>query len=152
MRVRDMTDATRAALSALGFLPDGLKGAIRYIDEVPPGQRKRDGRWRRGKIKGALDPLDRVLVDIIRDDPYMPAKDVLGKLHDRAKAGDPVVRAVRREAIALAPPALRRRNASSTRVGSVVTWRHTKTGKQRRTAARTIRNRLARLRALALKA
>ena len=58
MRPRDMSDATRAALASLGFLPDGLKGANplapplglagdpRFIEEVAPEQLEQHARAR----------------------------------------------------------------------------------------------------------
>jgi hypothetical protein len=161
MRPRDTTDATRAALGSLGLLADArrlaeadarLAGVINYIDEVPPEQRKRDASRRRGKIKGALDPLGHLLAQVIRVDPYMQAKDVLKVLTDRAKKHDPVVRDVvrsRRGIVEPRPLAARGRRARPPRGGLVVVWYHAKTGKTHKTAWSSIqRGRLALVRKL----
>ena len=100
-----------------------------------------------GRRAGSLDALDRVLVDILTADPRMHAKDVLGRLKERAGSG--VVVRIRDESVRRAIPRPRDRGSGSQR-GLVVVWNRP-TQAECRTAWASITNRrLPRLRKLVL--
>lgn len=83
--------------------------------------------FRKGKKRGATDPLGRVLADILSADPRMHSKDVLAAL--KAKTGDGIVVAVR----------------SRQAGGYEILWRDPANG-ERVTSWFSVRNRLTALR------
>lgn len=101
-----------------------------------------------GRKRGGLDPLDRVLMEMLSVDPYIQAPTVKTRLRKRAESGDRVVVEVRRGAIA-APPIPRARRVLRSRMDDIVIWVHPKTGQRKRTAWSSIcARRLPRLRKL----
>jgi hypothetical protein len=147
---------------AAGVIADKLDACLFRVPTMRDGSlssqvkdilaHEREARRRRGKAKGAFDPLDRVLLDVIGDDPYKAAKDVRKALERRATKKDhPVIREFVRRVIkaprAIAGSATGR--AKQLRLGWVVISHHAKTG-QRKTAWASIESRrLPRLRKLA---
>jgi len=107
----------------------------------------RGAKFKGGRPAGALDDLDRVVIEILKaDHPRMHADDVLTAL--RAKAGTGTVVRIRTEGLG---PLRRAPGGGKRRAkGTIVVWRHARKGEQE-TAWSTIRtHRLSRLRALLL--
>lgn len=79
------------------------EGLPSLLDRVPPPQFEPSGfllaPFRQGRRPGTLDPLATVLAEILKQDPWAPAKAIIQRLKDRARSRDPVVREVRRDAV-----------------------------------------------------
>jgi hypothetical protein len=101
-----------------------------------------------GRRRNALDPLDRVLVEILKHNPDMASDDVLKALKHRAGDGGVIVRVRQGVPHGSAPGHAKTRGR---RIAvTVVDWRHPETGDQH-TAWSTIRtHRLSRVRGILL--
>jgi hypothetical protein len=122
------------ALKFLELLPHGVGPLSPLLEQAL----KLSG----GRRVGSLDPLDRVLVQILSADPRMSSTEVLRGLEKRA--GGDIVLGVRKGLLKRAPGRGARRN-----FGLLVEWRHPETGREKATALSSIyARRLPRLRAL----
>lgn len=124
-----------------------MNAALRRIYENK--LRARAAPFRRGRRPGSLDPLDKVLVKILRADPYMQAKDVLAHLKARARSSPrDIVAKVRPGAVARPPIPGSSRQRKPRKDAFLVIWK-SKAGERKRTAWSSVRDRrLPRLRKL----